>query len=153
MNTFASHHFAKAAALAVLCLGLSARAEDRPATVAKAACVTPKSVFANDPTIGADPFFPTSRRRLDALPRPVMTNVVVQTSTIWERLKLKGMSGPEGQRLALISGATFAVGETAEVKCDGQMVKVRCVEIRDRSVVLQLVASGETREIKLRENI
>ena len=153
MNTFASRHLLKGAALAVLCLGLSARAEDKPATAAKAVCVTPKSVFVNDPTIGVDPFFPASKRRLDALPKPMVTNVLVQINTVWERLKLKGMSGAEGQRLALISGYTLAAGEIAEVKCDGQIVKVRCVEIRDRSVVLQLVASGETREIKLRENI
>ena len=83
-----------------------------------------------------------------------VTNAVVHasTSTIWERLKLQGMSGLEGQRLALINGATVAVGEIADIKCDG-IVKVRCVEIRDRSVVLELVASGETREIRLRDNI
>jgi hypothetical protein len=153
MNTFAAQNLVKCAALVALFLGLNARAEDKPAATAKAACMTPQSVFVNDPTIGVDPFFPTSKRRLDELPRSTMTNVVVQTSTIWDRLKLQGMSGPEGQRLALISGATVAVSEIAEIKCEGRIVKIRCVEIRDRSVVLQLVASGETREIKLRDNI
>ena len=154
MNTFAAQNIVKCAALTALCLGLSARAADKPAAAAKDVCVTPKSVFVNEPATGVDPFFPTSRRRLDALPRPTITNAVVHasTSTIWERLKLQGMSGLEGQRLALINGATVAVGEIADIKCDG-IVKVRCVEIRDRSVVLELVASGETREIRLRDNI
>jgi hypothetical protein len=152
MNTFVSQNILKCAGLTVLCMCLGARAENQPATSTKAACVAPKAVFVNEVEVGADPFFPSSKRRLDTLPRVVVTNSVASPSALWSLLSLKGISGPEGQRLALINGATVAVGETAEIKYGGgQVLRARCREIRDRSVILEL--NGETRELKLREGV
>jgi hypothetical protein len=66
---------------------------------------------------------------------------------------LKGISGTTSQRYALINNATFALGEAAEVRAAGQVVKILLREIRDRSVLIEIVATGELRELKLREGI
>jgi hypothetical protein len=115
----------------------------------------PKSVFLDAPDKGKDPFFPLSVRRTESLPRTVAnTNTFPETSTLFDLLQLKGISGPRNERLAIINGTTIAAGELAEIRCSGrQNVKVRCVEIREDSVVVELVGRGQTRELKLRKNI
>ena len=116
----------------------------------------PKSVFMDEPDKGKDPFFPTSTRRSESLPRVVAssTNSAPETSTLFNLLQLKGISGLRGERLAIINGSTIAVGEVAEIRCGArQILKVRCREIRDDSVVLELDGLGEVRELKLRPNI
>jgi hypothetical protein len=117
--------------------------------------VIPKSVFVDDPTTGRDPFFPNSTRRLDALPKLVTgpTNNVPRTTMLLDQLRLKGISGTKTQPLALINNATVAKGETAEIKCGVQVVKIRCRDIRERSVLVELEGIGETKELKLREGI
>jgi hypothetical protein len=152
MNMFASQKIVKLAALGALCLALGARAENKPAT-AKTELAAPKSVFVNDPEVGKDPFFPHSTRRLEAMPRPSTTNSVAPSSLLWNQLALKGICGTKGEPLALVNGVTVSVGELAEIKFGRQIVKVRCREIRERSIVLQLDGSSETRELKLREGI
>ena len=67
---------------------------------------------------------------------------------------LKGISGTKAQPLALINSSTIAEGEVADIKWGlRQVVKVRCLEIRDSSVLVQLVGTSETRELKFREGI
>jgi hypothetical protein len=81
------------------------------------------------------------------------TNSVPQSSSLFNLLQLKGISGTRGERLAIINGS-LAVGEVAEIRCGArQILKVRCREIRDDSVVLELDGLGEVREFKLRTNI
>lgn len=150
MKISAFRHVMKCALLTAVCGCLATHAAEMKS---KAVCATPKAVFVDDPASGADPFFPTSKRRLERLPHPVVPSAVVQVAPVWEHIKLQGMSGLESQRLALVNGATIAAGEFAEIKCDGKTVRVRCREIRDRSILLEIVDSGETRELKLRDNI
>lgn len=121
----------------------------------KAEAVIPKSVFVNEPEVGKDPFFPSSTRRKDAIPRvvAVTTNAVPVRSTPMD-LKLKGIAGTKEQRLALINSVTVAEGEIAEIKCfGGQVAKILCREIRDDSVIIEFVPLREVRELKLREGI
>lgn len=140
---------------ALLCC-LNVRANDKTNALAMPELVVPKAVFVNDLNIGRDPFFPTSTRRKDSLPRiaNVTTTNVVPVPAIPLDLKLKGIAGTKEQRLALINSVTVASGETAHIKClGGQIAKILCREIRDDSVLIELVPAGEVRELKLREGI
>lgn len=154
MKTFASPSVRKVAAIvaAVVLCGM-ANASDKPA-VKSSEPVVPKSVFVNIPESGKDPFFPNSTRRLHTLARVVSTTNAPQTSAVWGQLVLKGISGTKAQPLALINSSTIAEGEVADIKWGlRQVVKVRCLEIRDSSVLVQLVGTSETRELKFREGI
>ncbi|HWN93588.1 MAG TPA: hypothetical protein VNT99_01035 [Methylomirabilota bacterium] len=153
MNMFiACNLFVKSAALAsVLGFAVLACASEKP--LAKMDPVVPKSMFVDDVKNGKDPFFPNSIRRQEALPRIAVTNEVAPVNLLFEQLFLKGISGIKGQQLALINSSTLATGEVAEIKFGGRSIKVRCREIRERSVLIELDGSHETRELKLREGI
>jgi hypothetical protein len=141
------------AVAALLGLCLLVRASDKSAAVAKpAAVVIPKSIFTDDPQSGKDPFFPTSTRRVAVVPRAVLTNAPA-TSSSFTLLVLKGISDIKGQRLALINSATVAEGELADIRVGLQIVKIRCLAIREASVLLELDGSKEIKEIRLREGI
>jgi thiol-disulfide isomerase/thioredoxin len=64
---------------------------------------------------------------------------------------LKGISGTKDRRLALVNNQTLGAGDVAGVKVDGKVVRVRCVEIRERSVVLAIEGQPGTREVQLRD--
>jgi hypothetical protein len=145
-----------AAVLAAMTYCASARAGGiTPAVAPKSVpAPPPKSVFEDEPDKGVDPFFPTSTRRSESITRTPSTNSAPQSSSLFNLLQLKGISGLPGERLAIINGYTVAVGEVTEIRCGGrQVLKVRCREIRDDSVVLELDGLGEVREFKLRPNI
>jgi protein disulfide-isomerase len=65
-------------------------------------------------------------------------------------LTLKSVTGPKNRRLALINNQTFAPGEGALVRLGDGQVKVRCLEINDKSVVVTI--EGKRRELPLVEN-
>ncbi len=111
-----------------------------------------KSVFVDDPRHGVDPFFPKSTRRQQKIVQPVETNTPPQPNLLLDQLVLKGLSGVKGAPLALINSSTLAVGEMAEIRCgQGQSLKIRLREVRDRSVIIEVDGTGMTRELKLRE--
>lgn len=145
-----------AASVCALVCGVAVQAADPVASPApapaRALVVVPKSIFLDDATSGKDPFFPNSTRRLDTAVTTASTNVVAPSSFL-SQLALKGISGPKGQLLAIINNATLAAGELAEVKVGGRTVKVRCREIRERSVLIELEGGGEVKELKLRDGI
>jgi hypothetical protein len=62
---------------------------------------------------------------------------------------LKNLSGPKNRRLALINNQTFAPGESGLVRLGDGPVKVRCLEIRETSVVIQGDGQQQSRELKL----
>jgi hypothetical protein len=108
----------------------------------------PKSVFTDDASFGKDPFFPKSSRRAAAA--PVVTNP--QTAEVPDRVFiLKGISVNKDRRLALVNNYTFAAGEEAEIKIEGRSIRVRCLEVRERSVVISV--RGASKEIFLRPGI
>ena len=148
-----SHHVWKCAALAAaLWFAAFAPASEN---LSKAEPVVPKSIFVDDVKGGRDPFFPNSTRRLEMLPRiaTASTNAAPAPSVLFDQLFLKGISGTKGEPLAIINSSTIGLGEVAEIKCSGRVVKVRCREIRERSVLIELVGSHEIKELKLRDNI
>lgn len=65
-------------------------------------------------------------------------------------LVLKNISGTKDRRFAILNNQTFAAGDTAKVKLHDGTVNVRCLEIRDSSVVVTIDGQSEQREIKLR---
>jgi len=140
---------------ALLGLCLLVRASDKSAvTVKPAEVVIPKSVFTDDPQSGKDPFFPTSTRRVFTS-RVVPTNAGPVTATFdpIKLLTLKGISGTTALPLALINGTTVAQGETAEIRVGAQIIKIRCLSVREGSVLLELSGSKEVRELSLRKEV
>ena len=107
----------------------------------------PKSVFLipTTPQQGKDPFFPRSMR--------LFTSVVVSTNlqptpAVTVELKLKGISGTVARRLAIINNRTFEANEEGVVSTASGPVRIRCLEIRADSVLVQI--GGEQRILQLR---
>ena len=69
----------------------------------------------------------------------------------YTELVLKSISGTKKRRFALINNQTLAVGESARVRLEDSEVKVRCLEIRDRSIVVAVDGQEGSREIFLRD--
>ena len=107
-----------------------------------------KSVFEDDLKNGKDPFFHKSIRRADKAPA---ANTEVVAPVV--QLALKGISGPASRRFALINNQPLAVGETAYVRIATGQVKVRCVEIREDSVIVSVEGDPEQKELRLREGL
>jgi type II secretory pathway component PulC len=64
---------------------------------------------------------------------------------------LQGISGTATKRFAIINGRTFEVDEEAEIAVGNSRVRIRCLEIRADSVLIE--SSGEKRELKLRRGL
>lgn len=109
----------------------------------------PKSVFIipATPEEGKDPFFPLSMRPF--------TTTVVRTNlqptvavAVTVDLKLNGISGTAARRLAIINNRTFEANEEGVVSTTSGPVRIRCLEIKDDSVLVQV--GGEQRVLRLR---
>lgn len=129
-----------ASSLALTLVGAPAPAPAPAAAAEEAQQV--KSVFVDRPNFGRDPFFPTSTRR----GRMVETNRVEPVAN-FNNIVLKGTSGTPEKRLAIINNKTFEVGEEGDLRVGGQPMKVKCVEIREKSIVISL--NGVTKELFL----
>jgi len=68
----------------------------------------------------------------------------------FDDIVLKSISGTKERRFAMLNNTTFAPGDTAKVKVQDGDVKIRCVEIREKSVLVAVDGQPEPREIKLR---
>ena len=67
----------------------------------------------------------------------------------YDGLDLKIISGPPQRRLATVNNQTFLVGETLRVAVRGGDLRVRCLEIRERSVLVAVQGDPNPRELKL----
>ena|SRR5437867_681093 len=113
-----------------------------------------KSAFVDDPNFGKDPFFPKSGRRKVQIVVPVgVTPNANAFGQVFNSIVLKGISGLPGRRLALLNNRTLEVGEMLEFRINNQLIKVRCVEVREKSVVIGIDGTTETREIRLRQGL
>jgi hypothetical protein len=129
----------------------SAPAQPKPSAVIQPAL--PQSVFIipKNASEGRGPFFPRSTRvYTPVLPLLVMptTNAVPAFPT---DIRLKGISGSMDHRLALINNHTFEAGEEAEVTTVSGRILVRCLQIREESVLIQV--GPERRELRMRAGI
>jgi len=66
-------------------------------------------------------------------------------------LVLRGISGTPQRRFALVNDATLEKGEQAKVRLGNTNVVVRCIEITDSSVVLNVGDSSERQELFLKK--
>jgi hypothetical protein len=67
----------------------------------------------------------------------------------YTNLVLKTISGTPKRRFALVNDQTFAAGDTLPVKLLDSKVNVRCVEVREQSVLLAVQGEPSPREITL----
>jgi hypothetical protein len=101
----------------------------------------------------------SSRAALLATPpsRPEATGKTVSQNASDDRpsptrgtgLKLQGISGPKGRRLALINNQTFGPGESARVLLAEGEVRIRCEEIRQQTVIVTIDGRPDRRELSL----
>jgi cell division protein FtsB len=69
-----------------------------------------------------------------------------------KELQLEGITGTPGRRIAVINNLTFTQGEEGEVRArNGRKIKIRVLEIRDKSVLLQIEGLAEPKELLLQE--
>lgn len=111
-----------------------------------------RSHFEDSPKIGKDPFFPNSKRRNLAVSVPVITNTNTSAAPIdvTKFLSLKGVYG----KFVMINNVDFAVDEEKNIKLPGGApVKVKCVEIREKSVVVLVNGKPPPVELRLREGL
>ena len=113
---------------------------------APAQVAIPQSVFATESATGKDPFFPNSIRRIKRDDSGKQQTI----RDLSGLLKLTGIAG--GVRpIATINNLTFAVGEEQEVKGEGGKLKIRVLEIREKSVVISIEKQPQPVELKLRD--
>jgi hypothetical protein len=132
-------------------------AEAAPPAVgsAKMAFDIPQAVFTWDRanTNAVDPFFPTSRRRYEAADRGKRAVVVMDIDTLAERfIFLRGISGPDGNQVALLNNQPLKVGEKYDLRLEDdegqprgqERLTVQLVHVVDNTVVIKV--EGGTRE-------
>jgi len=139
-------HFTSFLLLMTVCLLLAASLRADPtATSTNAPANGLKSVFNDDPSFGKDPFFPKSPRRKFV---PKTPDEKPPEPTVSDLLMLRGISVVEGRKLAIINNYTVGEGEEFSLKFNGHTVKGQCVEIKEKSVIIN--SGGATKEIFLR---
>jgi hypothetical protein len=108
-----------------------------------------RSIFVTNDASGVDPFFPNSTRRKTQSnsvdPKKVPAGVGA--------LQLKGIMGPPDKRIALINNLTFAKGEEQDVRVPTGTLKIKCVDIRLKSVVVTLEGQAQEHELNLPEKV
>jgi|GEM_PF-651966 len=118
-----------------------------PEVVSPSVFVVPtNSVFVvpTNSKAGRDPFFPNSTRPYETVSaaRPHAGDV--------SSLVLKGISGPPDHRLVIINNHTFGVGDEQDLATPQGRIHIRCVEIKDSSVVIE--SAGQRHELKYATN-
>lgn len=108
--------------------------------------IRPVSVFDSKSSNARDPFFPRSTRApYTEQAAPKEANAAVRRPEV--KLVLKGILGS----LALINNGTFAEGETHSIKVPGGQVRVRCIKINERSVLVNVEDTNEQIELRLQD--
>ena len=68
---------------------------------------------------------------------------------VLKAITLKGILQTRNRRLALINGYTFQTGDERELRVNGQPVKIRCLEIREDSVLVSYDGGTRSNELAL----
>jgi len=105
-----------------------------------------RSVFVlpMNPGEGRDPFFPKSNRPYETA--MTATNKSVEITA----LVVRGVSGSSVHRLVIINSTTFAAGDVADVLTDQGRIRVHCIEIKPRSVVVEV--GNQYHELPISDN-
>ena len=108
----------------------------------------------NNPKFGRDVFYPNTKRFVKKAAVEATTNPVERSaSVILQGLMLKGISGNGPRRLALVNTRTLGAGEVWDYKLNGQVHRIRCEEIKARSVVLSIEGINDRKELQLRDGL
>ncbi|MEI8288093.1 MAG: hypothetical protein WCH99_01360 [Verrucomicrobiota bacterium] len=150
MKTTAKIFLTAAAVLALLQTALAAPDKAAPQKISSANPAAPKpapvrSVFlipANNKE-GRDPFFPESPRLFEATASTTNRSVIDANTLV-----CKGVLGTPGQFVAIINNHAFAVGDESEVKTAGGHAHIRCVDIRNNLVTVEI--NGQRRELNIK---
>ena len=67
----------------------------------------------------------------------------------YSELRLKGISGPTSKRIALINGASLAIGDDARVSLAGRSVRMHCLAITTASATIKVDGEQTPRELVL----
>ena len=115
--------------------------------------VNPKSPGATRPPAAHQPpasIAPQKGTRVESKPQ-VATNWVVppERQIQYDGLELTIISGTPQRRLATINNCAFLAGENLRVSVNNKKILVRCLEIRERSVIVQLEGEDKPRELRL----
>ena len=110
----------------------------------------PKSVFVYNDMKGKDPFFP-NRNRGGTI--AVSTNTAASTGPNLADLQLRGLAGPPERRIALINNLTFTKGEEQEVRVGNAKVKIKVLEIREKSVIILIEGQTDSKELVLPDRL
>lgn len=137
---------------AILCCvtALAAQTTKPVAPAVKTEVAEPETsnfVIPRNPKEGRDPFFPNSTIGIQApATRPGPAAPVAPP-----KMTLMGISGPREKHLAIINGHTFGKGEEQDVPSANGKVHVRCLEIKEDSVIIDV--NGERQELRLRSGL
>ena len=66
------------------------------------------------------------------------------------RIVLKGIAGSAGHRMAIINGQPIERGQAAKVNVSKKALEVRCLEIKEKSVVISIEGVNQPKELVLR---
>ena len=79
-----------------------------------------------------------------------LSDLPAAPAPVWlAQIKLMGLSGRPGHRFAIINSQTFQTSDVSPVKAGTNTVTVRCLEIRDASVIVSIDGLDGTRELNL----
>ena len=92
---------------------------------------------------GRDPFFPNLTPYMPVA--PVSKGPQTPKASGVDDLVLQGVSGQVDRKLCVINGRTLGVGNEEDVPVQGGLLRVRCLEINETFVVIEL--GGERREL------
>ncbi len=81
-------------------------------------------------------------------PAPLFNGALPSPPKKFEELILKGISGAKNHRLAMITNKTFSPGESAVLTIGNGQVKLKCLEVREDSVLVSL-DGGEQKELRM----
>lgn len=82
--------------------------------------------------------------------RTSSASVSTGEGTSLDGLVLQGLSGPANRRLALINNQTVSTGESIRVRVGRREVRVRCLAIKEESVLISVDGSTTPQELRWR---
>jgi hypothetical protein len=97
----------------------------------------------------ADQIAEAQRRAAAFIPHQPKASEMPEPSWV-KQIKLNGISGTPERRLAMINGKTLQKGEQASLTLGAKTVTVRCIEIRQSSVLISIDGLDGTREVRFR---
>src|SRR6185503_353159 len=111
----------------------------------------PQSVFVNNPGFGKDPFFPKSTRVPVVKTNELVETLLAPPPAVPDEIVLKGINLLKDRRFCILNNRTVTSGEEFDLKIRGKIYKVRCVEIKNNSVVINV--NGMSKELPLRNGL